>query len=162
MDKKHADDSRTEFKASMKTAEEARQTAELSKKGVERRLMAVRELPIRRVTALEDELGEMQNQMADDESRVLKSGIEASANEQEITKRIRDRKRELELAGDAADALGKRVPELEEAIDKAERMRTEAQERLRFHQRRPNRLSSGRAVRDRRGNIMGLTSVNPG
>ena len=48
----------------------------------------------------------MQNQMADDESWVLKSGMEASANEQEITKRIRDRKRELELAGDTADAWG--------------------------------------------------------
>ena len=44
----------------MTTADEARQTAELSKKGVERRLKAVRELPIRRVTALEDELGEIQ------------------------------------------------------------------------------------------------------
>ena len=39
--------------------------------------------------------------------------------------------------------MGKRVHELEEAIDKAERMRAEAQERLRFHQRRQNRLSSG-------------------
>ncbi|KAG8906534.1 hypothetical protein FRC01_007988, partial [Tulasnella sp. 417] len=74
-EKKAQDDkTRAESKSRLKSLEDSRQTAELSKRGVEKRLKGVQnqyDLALHRIEQLEEEIQELQKVMAEDESRVI-------------------------------------------------------------------------------------------
>ncbi|KAG8897023.1 hypothetical protein FRB99_008510 [Tulasnella sp. 403] len=113
------DHSRNEVRLRLKELEDARLAADLAKKAVEGRLKAVQEQhdsALNRIQRLEVEIQEMQKTMADDEGRVVKSGIEASAHETEMGKKMQAKRKELDLTEVASEALAARVKELEERI----------------------------------------------
>ncbi|KIO30324.1 hypothetical protein M407DRAFT_155326 [Tulasnella calospora MUT 4182] len=122
-EKKVQDDkTRAESKSRLKSLEDSRQTAELSKRGVEKRLKGVQtqyDLALHRIEQLEEEIQELQKVMAEDESRVIQSGIEASETEVEMGRKIAAKKRELALAEELVTKLETRAQELECSIDEA-------------------------------------------
>ncbi|KAG9008277.1 hypothetical protein FRB90_009013 [Tulasnella sp. 427] len=122
-EKKLQDDkTRAESKSRLKSLEDSRQTAELSKRSVEKRLKGVQtqyDLALHRIEQLEEEIQELQKAMAEDESRVIQSGIEASGNETEMGKKIKAKQRELALAEELVAKLEARVQELEGSIEDA-------------------------------------------
>ncbi|KAG8959499.1 hypothetical protein FRC00_001530, partial [Tulasnella sp. 408] len=122
-EKKIQDDkTRAESKSRLKSLEDSRQTAELSKRGVEKRLKGVQnqyDLALHRIEQLEEEIQELQKAMAEDESRVIQSGIEASETEAEMGRKIAAKKKELALAEELVTKLEARVQELESSIDEA-------------------------------------------
>ncbi|KAG8948496.1 hypothetical protein FRC04_009704 [Tulasnella sp. 424] len=122
-DKKVQDDkTRAESKSRLKSLEDSRQTAELSKRSVEKRLKGVQnqyDLALHRIEQLEEEIQELQKAMAEDESRVIQSGIEASETEAEMGRKITAKKKELALAEMLVAKLETRAQELEGSIGEA-------------------------------------------
>ncbi|KAG8850363.1 hypothetical protein FRB96_000427 [Tulasnella sp. 330] len=121
--KQQDDQARNDLKARMKGFDDSKRTAETAKREAEKRLKAVQakhDAALGRIERLSAEIQGMHKSISNDESRVVKSCMEAAAVEAELTKSMDSKKKELKVAGDVVNALTQRAKEYEEKVKQQE------------------------------------------
>lgn len=131
--KRDEDAMRLDLKSRNKVLEESKRNAEGTKRDSEKKLKAAqasRDRTVSRIEQLAQDITKLQARMTDNESRVVHSGIEASATKAETLKLVEEKRREIKVAEDVIAALLLRARELEGQIEEEkaalERVKAEA------------------------------------
>ena len=119
-EKKREDDAvRAELKTKMKTLEDSKRQAEATKRDSEKRLKSItsaKDSAVGKIDRLTNDIQALQEKMNQDESSILKSGIDASAYETEVAASMELKKKEIKAAEDDVAAIALRARELEEKV----------------------------------------------
>ncbi|KAI0675168.1 hypothetical protein C8Q78DRAFT_1010802 [Trametes maxima] len=129
--KREEDAARGELKTRTKTLEDAKRTAEGTKRDVEKRLRAAkiaRDSATARIEKLDAEIGALQTRMSEDEAEIVRCKDEGGAREQNDQQELERKKKEIKVAEDVVAALNSRAKELETRIAQEEARLRKAKE----------------------------------
>lgn len=131
--KRDEDQRKAEGKARAKALEDARRSAETGRRDAEKKLKAargVKEVAVRRIEELENEIGRLRDQIETDRATLLEEAeIEDASLTQELEQELEAKKREVRVAEDVVAALSTRAKELEAKIAEARERLAAARER---------------------------------